>query len=104
MCFRFLTPFAGRAGKSGVSSQPENFKSGSQESEELKSKKKKKASLDCVCSSLKQFKKVRLEGLPKIQAWKLFPFLMQIDENKKTNPKREFIQIGMSQHSHQLSI
>ena len=36
--------------------------------------------------------------------WKLFPFLMQIDENKKTNPKREFIQIGMSQHSHQLSI
>ena len=83
MCFRFLTPFAGGAGKSGVSSQPENFKSGSQESEELKSKIK--ASLDCVCSSLKQFKKVRLEGLPKIQAWKLFPLLMQIDENKKTN-------------------
>ena len=29
---------------------------------------------------------------------------MQIDENKKTNPKREFIEIEKSQHSHQLYI
>lgn len=67
LCFRFLVPFLGGAGKNGVSSQPENLKSDSQESEELKSRESKPPM--CL-QSLKQFKTAGLEALLKLQAWK----------------------------------
>lgn len=63
----FLHLFSGGAGKNGVSSQPENLKSDSQESEELKSRESKPPM--CL-QSLKQFKTAGLEALLKLQAWK----------------------------------